>query len=241
MELLLCHVSHLRSAVAVEDSKVDAQFLQRLVQNIAILQGLLQAGPAFTVDTKPQRLRRDVVALLLLLQGLRSRMNGQGLAIGPQHEHLKSTRLAVLRALLVAHLHTLLEVDGVAGSAAHDELPVHKEAFAHVTALLLPRRHDEAKALLRVPLVDSPLHPRILLLLRFFGWRLCHCWRRKRPCGRLGLLGSLAVHLKLHEFRLGDGFPHFFGLLHLLNKRIVVIIYPSEESVVALFRCVVHL
>lgn len=70
-----------------------------------------------------------------------------------------------------------------------------------------------------------------LLLLRFFRWRLCHRGRRERPCGRLRLLaliqaranqqmfnaaggpclGSLAVHLKLHEFRLGDGFPHFFG------------------------------
>lgn len=76
----------------------------------------------------------------------------QHLSPRAQHEHLKSTRLAVLRALLVAHLqhggqrqalmakrrnpprlHTLLEVDGVAGSAAHDELPVHKEACSSIS------------------------------------------------------------------------------------------------------------
>eukprot|EP00438_Fugacium_kawagutii_P000751 Skav230959 [mRNA] locus=scaffold1214:39421:44309:- [translate_table: standard] len=118
-----------------------------------------------------------MIALLLLLQSLCSSMDWKGFAISTKHQHLERTWLAVLGALLETHLDSFLEVDGVAWRAAYDELPVHEKAFAHVTALFLPRRHDEAEALLRVPLVDSTLYPGILLLL-LFGWRLSHGgWR----------------------------------------------------------------
>ena len=42
-----------------------------------------------------------------------------------------------------------------------------------------------------------------LLLLRFFGWRLCHRGRRKRPCGRLGLL-ALIVPISRCSMQLDD-------------------------------------
>mmetsp|Transcript_34350 Transcript_34350/g.75034 ORF Transcript_34350/g.75034 Transcript_34350/m.75034 type:complete len:309 (+) Transcript_34350:709-1635(+) len=212
VELLGRMVGDLCSAMAVEHGKVHSQFLHCLVGDVSVLERLLQARPTLGVHSQAKRLGCDVVALLLFLQGLCSRVDRQRLSISPEHHHLEGTGPVVLLSRFVQNLAALLKVDRVRRRAANDILAVNEEAFASLLSFLR-QGHDEAETLLRVPL----LHLALVLGLLLFHWLR---WLRLRP-GRLlrhDLLNArrrlvlrrcrVAAFVKLDEFSRLDRLAH---------------------------------
>mmetsp|Transcript_64686 Transcript_64686/g.156360 ORF Transcript_64686/g.156360 Transcript_64686/m.156360 type:complete len:340 (-) Transcript_64686:221-1240(-) len=244
VQLLGGVVGDLCPSVPIEDAKVHAQLLHGFVRDVPVLEGLLQARPALSVHTQAQGLCSHVVTLLLLLQRLRVRVDGQGLAVQAQHHDLHGAGPAVLLAGLKCNLPSLLEVDGVRCGATNDVLAVHEEALAHLLAVAV-HRHDEAEALVGVPLLDPALGARFLLLFLFNRLRLrprrLHdaglLERRRRPL----LHRRVAALVELDELRGLDGLAHLLGLPHLLDHGVVVVLDLAEGLGVAVLLDVVDL
>mmetsp|Transcript_102566 Transcript_102566/g.318913 ORF Transcript_102566/g.318913 Transcript_102566/m.318913 type:complete len:311 (-) Transcript_102566:214-1146(-) len=248
VKLLCRYLGHLGPAVAVERAEVDAELIHGLVRGVAVPQLQLLARPALRMHPHAEGLGGHVVALPLLLQRLRSSMNGQRLAVLAEHHHLEGTRPAILLPQPVLHPRPLSQVDGVGVRAADDVPEVHEDALVGLLTLF-PQGHDETKALLRVPLpylalglllpcgrlLSPGLHGR-----RPRGANHAHhglgdrrrrrhrgaARARRRPVAILTAGRSVAAValVELHKLRGLDGLAHLLRLLHLPDGRVVLVL-----------------
>mmetsp|Transcript_42620 Transcript_42620/g.118677 ORF Transcript_42620/g.118677 Transcript_42620/m.118677 type:complete len:201 (-) Transcript_42620:401-1003(-) len=171
-------------------------------------------------------------------------MDGERLPIRPEHHHLQSARSVVLLTRLVCHFASLLQVDGICGSAPNHVLPVHEHTFADLLTLSI-NCHNEAKALVGVPLLDPTLMPQLLLTHHFqwLGvWARCLVRNGLLDHGQLVVLNRrVSTLVKLDKLGGLDGLPHLLRLLHLLDNRVLVVLNLAEGLGVTLLLHVVNL
>mmetsp|Transcript_16956 Transcript_16956/g.45261 ORF Transcript_16956/g.45261 Transcript_16956/m.45261 type:complete len:282 (+) Transcript_16956:1346-2191(+) len=174
VELLGAELRHMSATMPVKNAKVNPKLVHGLVGRRSVPQLHLLARPALGVDTDANGFGSHIVAFPLLLQRLSARVDGQRLAVLPQHHDLEGSLLAVLLAQLVEDPGVLPQVDGIRVRAAHDIPQVHEDALRGLLALLHGQGHDEAEALLGVPLPDLPLDlllpGRLLFAARLLHW-----------------------------------------------------------------------
>mmetsp|Transcript_31807 Transcript_31807/g.73831 ORF Transcript_31807/g.73831 Transcript_31807/m.73831 type:complete len:332 (-) Transcript_31807:135-1130(-) len=237
-------IGHLSAPMPVQDSEVDSELLHGLVRDEAVLQRLLQTRPTLGVDTEPQRVCRDVVTLLLLLQSLSAGVDGQRFPISSKHHDLQGARPVVLFAGLVGDSTSFLQVDGVCRRAANHVLPVYEKALPDLLPFPVDG-HYESEALVGVPFLHLALVP----WLFFSG---CVWWLGVRArrllgsyvfhCRQLLLLDSwIAAFVKLDKLGGLNGFAHLFRLFHLLDDGVVIILNLAEGLRVAFLLDVVDL
>mmetsp|Transcript_59293 Transcript_59293/g.105407 ORF Transcript_59293/g.105407 Transcript_59293/m.105407 type:complete len:288 (+) Transcript_59293:937-1800(+) len=215
--------------MAIQHTEVDTKLLKRFVADVAVLEGLLQPRPTLSVDSETQRLRCDMVAPLLLLERLRSCMDRQGLPISTKHEDFQSTGAVVLISWLVSDLGPFFQVDRIRRCAPNNELSVDEEAFSDIATFFFAIGHDEAKTLLRIPLVHPALLSKVLRFFFFLWWLNLYSDLLRWP--RRIFLASLcltALIVERHELCLRNGFSHLLRLLHFPHSRVLVIFDLSE-------------
>mmetsp|Transcript_2329 Transcript_2329/g.5521 ORF Transcript_2329/g.5521 Transcript_2329/m.5521 type:complete len:266 (+) Transcript_2329:836-1633(+) len=124
------------SAMAIEDSKIDAQLVHGLVQRKPVTEFNLLSRPALGMCSNTDGVCRDIVTFPLLLQCLCAGVDWERFAILAKHDDVQRPGLAILLAELVQHLGPVSEVDGIRVRGANDVPQVHEDTFGRFLTLL---------------------------------------------------------------------------------------------------------